>query len=300
MKSTILIVEDDLDDLELLKKKLSNDEYELIIARDGKTALALLDQERPDLVILDILLPDIDGFEICKRIRSNEQYMSLPILFHTKINTMDERLIGLEMGASDFLNKGSDERELLVRIKNLLEAKKVIDDIAERSVIDRITSCYNKMYFQCRIKDEFARSKRYKREFCCVFIGIDNFKKINQEHGYVFGDSVLKKFAQMIKQQISTADILFRYEGDVFALLLPETKSEEAYMKMESVRNFILTARIKSGDIPVSLTASCGISVFSDSIESAEEMSSCAEKALSLAKKEGGNQTRVFGKEKNN
>lgn len=294
MANRILIVEDNKDDLELLKKKLAKEDYELIIAENGQDALSILEQDRPDLVILDILLPDIDGFEICRRIRKNEQYINLPVLFHTIVNTIDEKLIGLEMGAADFLNKDADERELIIRIRNLLYTKKAIDKMVRLSVIDSLTNIYNRAYFQHRVRDEFERGKRYKRDFCCIIVGLDNFKHINERLGYIGGDRILKKIAEVIRSNIRGADILCRYGGDEFGWLLPETLLDDAYLAAERLRQFVVTSDLGNETGSVSITLSCGVSSFNNSANASEEIFTQAVEALQKAKKEGRNQTRVY------
>ncbi len=299
MEYKILVVEDNANDLEALKRKLKNEPYEIIHAPDGKTAFSLLEKEKPDLVILDVLLPDTDGFEICRRIRKSEQHISLPILFHTTVNTTDEKLIGLEMGASDFLNKNSDERELIVRIRNLLNLKKTIDAQIKFSVIDSLTAVYNKTYFQHRIGDEFARGRRYKRNFCCAIIDIDYFKQVNDLFGYVTGDMVLKRLAAVFRQNIRGADILCRYGGDEFGWLLPETEMDDAYLAAERLRQFVVTSELGKEECRVSLTISCGLSCLHDvSANGIEEIFANAVSALNKAKSKGRNQTRVYEKEK--
>ncbi|MBU1044653.1 MAG: diguanylate cyclase [Candidatus Omnitrophica bacterium] len=299
MEHKILVVEDNTNDLETLKNKLKNEPYELIHAPDGKSAFLLLEREKPDLIILDVLLPDTDGFEICRRIRKSEQHVSLPILFHTTVNTTDEKLIGLEMGASDFLNKNSDERELIVRIRNLLNLKKTIDNQIKFSVIDSLTTVYNKTYFHHRISDELARGRRYKRNFCCAIIDVDYFKQVNDLFGYVTGDMVLKKLAAIFLQNIRGADILCRYGGDEFAWLLPETEMDDAYLAVERMRQFVVTSELGKDECRVSLTISCGLSCLEDvCANKAEEIFANALNALNKAKAQGRNQTRVYGKEK--
>ena len=299
MEYKILVVEDNANHFETLKGKLKNEPYEIVHAPDGKTAFSLLEKENPDLVILDVLLPDTDGFEICRRIRKSEQYISLPILFHTTVNTTDEKLIGLEIGASDFLNKNSDERELIVRIRNLLNLKKTIDAQIKFSVIDSLTTVYNKTYFHHRISDEFARGRRYKRNFCCAIIDIDYFKQVNDLFGYVAGDMVLKKLAAVFCQNIRGADILCRYGGDEFGWLLPETNIDDAYLAAERLRQFVVTSELGKDECRVSLTISCGLSCLDDvSANRTEEIFANAASALNKAKSKGRNQTRVYVKEK--
>ncbi len=298
MKSKVLVVEDNRNDLELLTQKLKNEPYELFVAETGEKAFYVLEEQEIDLVILDILLPDIDGFEICRRIRKNEKHAHVPVLFHTTVRTTDEKLIGLEMGASDFLNKAADERELLLRIRNLLHAKKAIDSLVKCSVMDALTHVYNKMYFQHRIEDEIQRSTRYKREFCCAIVDVDHFRQINERLGYVTGDRILKKLAEMLDGNIRGADILCRYGGDKFGWLLPETELDDSYLAVERLRHFVITSEFGSKDEQISLTVSCGVSSFRNAHGGAKEIFYQAGEALKKAKSEGRNQTRVYKGEK--
>ncbi len=297
MESKVLIVEDDNNDLELLIKKLKNEPYELFIADTGEKAFNVLEEQKIDLVILDILLPDIDGFEICKRIRKSEKYSHVPVLFHTTVRTTDEKLIGLEMGASDFLNKAADERELLLRIRNLLHAKKAIDALVKCSIMDALTNVYNKMYFQHRIEDEIKRSTRYKREFCCVIVDIDHFKQLNDRLGYVNGDRILKRIAEILNLNIRGADILCRWGGDKFGWLLPETEMNDSYLAAERLRHFVVISEFGSKDEEISLTVSCGVSSFKAAQGGTKEIFYQADIALKKAKSEGRNQTRVYKEE---
>ena len=298
MESKVLIVEDDRNDLDALIQKLKNEPYELFIAESGEKAFNLLEDKAIDLVILDILLPDIDGFEICRRIRKNEKYAHVPVLFHTTVCTTDEKLVGLEMGASDFLNKASDERELLLRIRNLLHAKKAIDSLVKCSVLDALTNVYNKMYFQHRIEDEIKRSVRYKREFCCVIVDVDHFKQLNERLGYVTGDRILRRIAEILDGNIRGADILCRYGGDKFGWLLPETEIDDSYLAAERLRHFVVTSEFGSKDEEISLTVSCGVSSFRIAGAGVKEIFYQAGMALKKAKIEGRNQTRVYKGEK--
>ncbi len=298
MKSKVLVVEDNRNDLELLTQKLRNEPYELFVAETGKKAFDVLEEREIDLVILDILLPDTDGFEICRRIRKNEKHAHVPVLFHTTVRTIDEKLIGLEMGASDFLNKAADERELLLRIRNLLHAKKAIDSLVKCSVMDALTNVYNKMYFQHRIEDEIQRSTRYKREFCFAIVDIDHFRQINEQLGYVAGDRILKKLAEILNRNIRGADVLCRYGGDKFGWLLPETELDDSYLAAERLRNFVITSEFGSKDEEIGLTVSCGISSFRNVHGGTKELFYQAAEALKKAKSQGRNQTRVYKGEK--
>lgn len=294
MKNKILVVEDTISDVIFLKKILEKENYEIIYAENGKDALQLLETHTPDLVILDILLPDIDGFEVCRRIRQNERLVYLPVLFYSVVKTVDEKLIALEMGASDFLSKSGDSRELLIRIKNLLQVKKKIDEIIDFSFYDRLTKVYNLKYFQHRLEDEYERSKRYNRNFSCAIIDIDNFKIINENFGYLTGDRVLKKVAEIVRQNVRNMDEVCRCGQDEFGILFPETDARDAYFSTERIRRIITMSNLKEANWPTNLSISCGVSAFNKDVKGIDELLAQASFALRRAKLEGHNQTQTY------
>ncbi|MBU4304060.1 MAG: diguanylate cyclase [Candidatus Omnitrophica bacterium] len=294
MKNRILVVDDTITDVLYLKKVLENVNYEVSYAENGNSALSLLEKDTPDMVILDILLPDIDGFEVCKRIRANDRFLTLPILFYSAIRTTDDKLLGLEMGASDFLSKSADERELLIRIKNLLKTKSKIDTAINSSLVDSITNVYSSQYFQHRIHDECIRSRRYKRDLSCMIVDVDNFKTINTTFGYQTGNRVLRKIADLVRQNIRSADEVCRYKEDEFGVLLPETNLRDAFSVAERVRQFMALSDAIRTECTVDLTVSCGISYFSNDVKDMTDLVAQATLALRQAKMEGRNQTRFF------
>ncbi|MCG2712916.1 MAG: diguanylate cyclase [Candidatus Omnitrophica bacterium] len=300
MKSTILIIEDNIKDMQFLKTTLERENYKIICAENGEKAFTVLSKDKADLVILDILLPDIDGFEVCRRIRENDLLVSMPILFYTSVSTINEKLIGLEVGAADFLTKSPDERELLVRIKNLLNAKRKIDKIVNLSFYDELTDVYNRRYFQQRLRDECDRGRRYKNNFCCALLDIDYFKTINDNFGHLAGDRVLKNVAKIMRKNIRTSDIICRYGGDEFALLLTETDLNGAYATAQRVRRFIGTSETEKDDSVPGITISCGITAFSETIKDTNDLMFQADKALYKAKQEGRNQIKTYAKEESN
>ncbi len=297
MKSKIMVVEDTYRDFEFLKNTLKKENYEIIYAQDGRDALSLLEKDTPDLVILDILLPDIDGFEVCKRIKENKRFVNLPVLFYSVIKTVDEKLLGLETGASDFLSKSADPRELLIRVRNLLKAKRQIDETIKFSFYDTITNVYNRRYFQHRLNDECIRSRRYQRAFSCLMIDVDHFKKINNNFGRATGDRVLKKVAETLSLNIRSADEICRYEEDKFGVLLPETDLRGAYSAAERIRHFIAMSDAVKTECQTNLTVSCGVSAFNKNINDTHELVDQANRALSEAKLEGRNQTIAYSQQ---
>ncbi|MBI4846891.1 MAG: response regulator, partial [Candidatus Omnitrophica bacterium] len=199
MKSNVLIVEDRKKDFDLLSEIFDENNYSISYAPDGKTAFSYLRDNVFDLIILDLVLPDVDGFEICKYIRKDERFVGVPVLFLSSSDNIDNRLIGLQLGATDFLSKDCDQRELLAKVKNVLNSKRQFDEMIKLSIYDSLTHIYNRRYFQHRLKDEFERSRRYKHDFCCMMIDIDFFKEVNDTLGHQTGDDVLKKVASIFR-----------------------------------------------------------------------------------------------------
>ncbi|MFH1092861.1 MAG: diguanylate cyclase [Candidatus Omnitrophota bacterium] len=297
MASKIFIVEDNKKDVEFLQKTLAKEKYAVIHAPDGKTAFEMLEKNQPDIIILDLLLPDMDGFEICRRLRAEERFLSIPILFFTSSNNMDNKLLGLQLGASDFLGKGCDERELLLRLRNLLHYKKQYDEMVKLSVIDSLTHVYNRRYFQHRLMDEFERGRRYDREFCCMIIDVDKFKSVNDTHGHPVGDDVLRNVAAILRRNTRAADVLCRYGGDEFGLLLPETNFPGAFVTAERVRAVVEKTDFTKTDNPVKITLSCGISsLIEGGALGMDELVTQADVALYQAKRSGRNQISFYGR----
>ena len=289
----ILIVEDNPIDAKNLQETLARENYQTITAGDGKTAFQMMEKENPDMVILDILLPDTDGFEVCRQIRKNDRFINIPVLFYSVIKTIDDKLLGLEMGASDFLSKSSEKRELLARIKNLLQEKDKIEQALMSKFFDPLTSLYSGEYFQHRVDDECVRSKRYKHDFACMLIDVDNFGKVNNTFGTKTGDRILKKIGEIVKTNTRDADEICRYKEDEFGILLPETDLRQAYSVAERIRLFMNNTHALRNECTMEVTISCGVSSFFSSTyeNDKSQIISLANQAVRLAKKEGRNQT---------
>lgn len=290
----ILVVEDRVSDVIFLKKVLEKENYDIVCAENGKDALAIIANNTPDLVILDIVLPDIDGFEICKRIRNNNKLVSLPVLFYSAIKTIDDKLLGLEMGASDFLSKSADQRELLARIKNLLKAKEKVDSAISFSFYDSVTNAYSPEYLEHRINEECVRSSRYKRDFSCMLMGIDNFKVINNILGLNTGDRMLKKIAELLRKNIRRPDEVCRYKDDEFGVIMPETNLRSAFALAERIRDFMASSEELRAECTLKLTVSCGVSQYNSALRDQKKLINQVKQALKQAKSEGRNKTQFY------
>lgn len=296
-RAKILIVEDTQQDFDSLKAVLQSKPYDLFHAKTGAEGFKMLKEVQPDLIILDILLPDTDGFEICKQIRKDDQFLSLPVLFYSVIRTIDDKLLGLEMGATDFLPKGADARELLIRIKNLLKRKRKLDDVINYPFQDKLTKTYSEKYFTHRLKKECERSRRYSRNLSFAIVNIDKFKMITGTFGLPTGDSIVQKVSEVVIDNTRLVDEICRMGPDEFGILFPETDLRYAFFAAERVRQVWKNGSMGKQICTVDVTVSCGVSTFTKDTLDVNDLITQTKAALTKAKEEGRDKTKSYSKQ---
>ncbi|MCM8813722.1 MAG: diguanylate cyclase [Candidatus Omnitrophica bacterium] len=298
MSMTVLVVEDSQRSFEQVVQILSSESHVVIHAANGAKALAFLEDNVPDLILLDILLPDTDGFELCRRIRGEARFEHIPVIFHTSSASADNKLLALQLGATDFIVKNNtDEREILLRVRNCLRLKKLYDEMLRLAIVDVQTKAYNRRYLQKRLLDEFERAKRYRRELSFLILDIDGFRQINAAHGRPLGSIVLKNVAGILRFNTRNADIVCRYGNDEFALLLPETNLAGARILGERLRELIARTDVGTAQQPLTVTVSAGISSLVDGqVSGMDEFMTQAEVAMHTVKRRQGNAVKVYGK----
>ena len=294
----ILIVEDDAITRRILENFLGKWGYEVISANDGLTAWEImLNPDAPNLVISDWMMPNMDGVELCKKIREIEKSdYTYFILLTTKTEKKDI-IEGLESGADDFIVKPFDHEELRSRVKigeRIINLEQRIIQVANT---DYLTGVFNRRAFMERLEQEVNRSVRHKKGFSVIITDIDHFKNINDSHGHQAGDLVLQKFAGKLSEISRSYDFVGRYGGEEFIICLPETSVEQSGLIAERMRREIAGLEINLPDNsskPVSVTASFGIaSCVMDCIGNIDSIIKMADDALYRAKAEGRNRVCV-------
>jgi diguanylate cyclase (GGDEF)-like protein len=301
----ILIVEDEPNSRFLLETYLSSVGYEIRSARSGEEALKKISEESPDAVILDVLLPRMDGYEVCRRLKKSETTRFIPIVLATALRGDEERIKGIEAGADDFINKPFNRVELITRIKSLLRIKRLNDALEQKieelekareklrhlAVTDGLTSLYNYRAFRRQLKLEISRSQRFDLPFSLLMMDIDNFKQYNDRFGHPSGDRMLKKIAQLLQSMTRDVDCLARYGGDEFILILSGTNKKSAEIVAEKLRKAVekLSSPLlkRSGMRPITL--SIGIASFPEDTEDGETLIKYTDKTLYKAKNKGRN-----------
>jgi two-component system cell cycle response regulator len=296
---TIMIVEDDDRDARLVQTLLDDELYMVRRVTDGEKAIHHALDEPPDLIILDIMLPGMDGFEVCRHLKSAGRTKHTQILLQTSLRELDYRIQGTELGADDYLVKPVDSRELKVRVEALLKKKRYIDKLnhryenaLNRAIRDGLTGLYNHEYFKRFLKFEINRSMRQHHTISLLLIDLDNFKQVNDCLGHPAGDRVLTFVGKTIRDSVRDVDFVARYGGEEFVVILPYADDGETREVGEAIRAGIKKA-IETEledviDLPIS--ASIGVSKCPDDGTKVDILIRKADEMMYLAKQLGKDQ----------
>jgi len=293
----ILLVEDMEVDAKIVKNALEGETFQLTTVKNGKEVFSKVKQKDIDLILLDILLPDMDGFEICRRLKKNHKDVQIVIV--TCLDDLDSKIKGVELGADDFLVKPVIGRELKARVKTLLEKKVHLDSLRThyqealgRSQLDWLTGLYNHGYFQQFLGYELKRSLEQGFPVSLIMIDVDDFKNYNDTLGHSAGDAILRDMGQVVRNCIREVDFAARYGGEEFAVVLPYVHRDNAIIVAERIHK-ALTSHEFFHDESIELenpTVSMGIAVFPEEASNKAELISQADSMLYLAKQNGKNQ----------
>ncbi len=289
-KFHVLVVDDNPDKSEMLKLALAMEGYEVQTATNGREALAAMESFQPDLIVSDIMMPEVDGYELARRIRENPLTRYIPIILQTgaRIEAQDFRL-GEEVGALGFITDTSDLGLLLARSRTLLDFRAHLDTCEEAAFTDHLTGAANRRRFDQQLEREIERAERYGHPFCLLLLDIDDFKKINDTFGHETGDTVIHHLSKTLHDGIRSPDLVARIGGDEFAVLLVETNVVKGVEVADRLRHTIKTSNFPTtGSATIKITASFGIAELApDERTTPELLARRADAALYEAKREG-------------
>lgn len=306
-KGKILVVEDSRTQREYLCNLLLRLGYDVVEAPSGIGGLKLAHSERPDLVVLDVVMQDMDGLSVCRWLKMSPETRETPVIMLTVKGEVQARVEGLHVGADDYLAKPFADEELEARIFAALRVKASEVELRQRNaelqsmlhhvealaITDPLTGLFNRRRFDDVLRREFAVTRRYGTPLCCLMLDIDHFKRINDLYGHDAGDKVLCGVADRFTRRLREVDVAARYGGEEFVILLPQTPKEGAQIVAERMSEFIRRQDFDFENGSTSVTASIGIAdsrdILGDNIRdnAGSMLVKAADTALYLAKSRG-------------
>lgn len=303
--SRILVVDDVPVNIQILVTYLAAEGYDVVSAKDGHDAMKAVKEHQPDLILLDVMMPKMNGFKVCEVIKSDDATKFIPVILVTALNELEDKVKGMNSGADDFLAKPFNKLELLVRVRSLLRIKHLHDELQEKvielqrtkeelrqlAITDGLTGLYNYRYFKEQLLQELKRAQRHSLNISVVMIDIDHFKQYNDKNGHPAGDVVLKDIARLLRDNIRNIDLAARYGGEEFSLILIETDKPSAKIVSEKIRKLVedYGFAYESSQPDGKLTISTGVATFPEDGEDFDTLVSKADQRLYRAKEAGRN-----------
>ncbi|CAO5035833.1 Response regulator PleD [Microcystis aeruginosa] len=292
----VLVVDDVSKNLELAVEILDSAGYETACASSFQQAIERVKTANPDLILLDLIMPKKRGLELCRRLKSDNLYAHIPIIFVTDSKEKEDIINAFNSGAVDYINKPFHSWELLARVKIHLELKKTQEELKninsqlEKLVrTDSLTRVNNRREILALGEKEWQRCHRYHRYFSVLVIDIDHFKHINDTFGHVLGDKTLITIAGAIKNCLRQVDSFGRFGGEEFVAILPETNLEDAGTLARRICQVINQLNLEIDRQKVRVTASIGVATFSHQDNNLETVIERADRAMFAAKNQGRN-----------
>lgn len=295
-QQTVLIVDDSPVNIQMLGQLLK-DEWNVKIATHGKAALNIAtSEEPPDLILLDVMMPEIDGYKICQILKASEATKDIPVIFVTAMSQQEDEEKGLALGAIDYITKPYSASIVKARVRNHLELKHYRDLLKDASLIDGLTGIPNRRRFDEALKSEWKRAFRDGQPISVLMADIDFFKRYNDHYGHLEGDDCLKKVAECLQSTLKRpADLAARYGGEEFVGIMPATTVEGVQKIAENYRQAVEALQVEHQESPINefVTVSVGFATMMPSEEEGEEkLVQRADEALYHAKKSGRNQVK--------
>jgi diguanylate cyclase (GGDEF)-like protein len=298
----ILVVDDHEDNVELLRARLEARGYEVTSAMDGQEALEQVHAAPPDLILLDVMMPRMDGIEVTRRIKQDSSLPFIPIIMQTALETTEDKVEGLDAGADDYITKPINFAELEARVKSLLRIKELQDQLAraneallKASQTDGLTGLDNRRHVEQRLGEMFEHATRLNEPLGCVMCDVDHFKSVNDTYGHQAGDAVLRQVADILRDSAREIDRVGRYGGEEFIVLLPAANVDDARAFAERVRRAVEAREFTYDGGTLRRTLSAGAAAWPHpAIRHQEALVKAADDALYAAKQNGRNRVEVF------
>ncbi|MGE0489878.1 MAG: diguanylate cyclase [Vulcanimicrobiota bacterium] len=288
----VLVVDDVPDNIKLLTYELADQGHDVFIAESGIKALELARSERPDVVLLDIMMPEMDGIEVLQRLKSETETKLVPVILVSAKDLDEDVIRGLDSGAMDYVTKPFSTRIVAARVRSAVRIKRMNDLLTEKARVDELTGLFNRAHFDDLMEQCLERVRRYGAELSLLMLRLDNLGDLNHRFGHAVGDKVLREVSQTVEKTARKVDVVCRIEGAEIGLLLPDLEQTAAEGLAERLRRRISVQTIRFSDDALQTTASLGLATTQACPAESEAFVEAATFALYAAREAGGN--RVF------
>jgi two-component system, cell cycle response regulator len=300
-RSRVLMVEDSRVSLEVYAQRLERRGYQMTTAISAEAARVELENGLPDLILLDVFMPKVSGFELLRELRSAPRTATTPIILISALSDTQHIVEGLELGANDYVTKPIVMPILTARMEALLRSSELVrrlevqtELLAKLAAFDDLTGSYNRRSLFHHLEAELSRSRRYGRSLSVLMADIDHFKKVNDQHGHLVGDQALRWVATTLQNELRSMDFLCRYGGEEFCAILPETNHPGAARAAERIRSALERHAFETNGLRLPITVSVGGASWTP-VENQEipDLLARADRALLDAKRAGRNQIQI-------
>ena len=300
----ILVVDDHPDNVEIINVRLSSRGYHIETATNGEEALQRVRDNPPDLILLDVMMPLMDGYEVSRRIKNDPELPFVPIILVTARDSTQDKVDGLDAGADDYLTKPVNFPELEARVRSMLRIKRLQDELDQKnrelefvnkrlrklSITDGLTELFNHRHIHELLHEEFERTKRSGEPMSVVMMDLDRFKAVNDTYGHPTGDVILYETASILRQTVREIDMVGRYGGEEFIAILPGADEQAGHQFAERVRQTVAEHVYRDEANEVRMTVSGGVASFpGPGIDHPDMLIKRADEALYAAKQGGRN-----------
>lgn len=300
-KPLILLADDEPDNLRLLQTMIRREGYDMVIATNGVEAIQKAEHHLPDCILLDIKMPLVTGRQVCETLQANEATRYIPVIFLSGVGSDEEIIDALDAGANDYVVKPFNPKIVMARVRVALRMKRFQEELRARHQIaeikantDELTGLHNRRLLFERLREEANRAQRFGFGLTILMVDIDHFKEVNDTQGHAVGDQVLSEVAQIIKFNTRAYDVLCRYGGDEFTLILPQTDRDQGLVVAERIRSAVQHGSFNRGHDPPLITASLGLSSYPEDGDDPDVLLQAADLALYHAKQSGRNQVQFM------
>jgi diguanylate cyclase (GGDEF)-like protein len=303
MSQRILVIDDDPQTSQIVRSWFKGEPYEILDAANGEQGLDMARSRRPDLILLDLRMPDIDGLVVAQELKSDPGTQTIPVIMLTACRDVDAKVQAFSAGTDDYITKPFEFEEVDARIRSMLRKRQLlvglestIEELTDSNqqleqllMVDEKTGLYNFREFRRRLREEWARASRYDTPLSLVFLDIDDFKKLNDTQGHPAGDRVLAEFATLVVGGARANDFAARYGGEEFSVILPHTDATMAVRVAERIRRAVSEFVFIEDERPTHITVSAGVATYPSTrgVDSVDELVRAADVALYQAKDQG-------------